>query len=785
MPQAQSWPVLRVSVPAASMWGVLFGMGMVGPFSAPLPILGVGIVVLLGCLWLIWTTRGWALLGALLGAGAALGAVVCAGHTLRNVPEGLTGPIDAGATVIADVRVCSDPMPTSGGLGESSWRASAKALTIATRGRVYTGRIPVLLIGGHLGDTRYGEVVRVSGRMARPLRAGEVTAVIRVSGAPVTVRSPGRMAQASNAVRAALAGAVTGLSADSAALLLGLAIGDESRVSADLREAMLRAGLAHLTAVSGANTTLVMGLAIAVLARLGFGWRTRVWGAGLVLTAFVAVVRPQPSVLRAAAMGVVALLVLARGGFRDGRRALGGAVLVLLVAMPGLASSVGFALSVAATAGLLIAAEHLGGSAAATAWGRWLPPPILAALTVTAAATLATLPLTVGLGNGLSLISLPANLVVAPLVPMVTLAGLAAALMGLVHPGAAHAIASCIGPLAGAIGWVARRAADVPGGVVPLAGGWRAGLATLALLGLGIVIVSRPEWQLSRRILQFGLSTLLLSWLLTSCMLGVRPAWPPSDWIIASCDVGQGDATVIRMPGPGPPTAVLVDAGPDPGALRRCLVRLKVAGVGAVFLTHAHADHIQGLSAIREMWPDRWSSTPMFTSEMGHRFSEALMAGRPPAEVTRAGHRFGIGGLRVEVLWPAREVVDSPENNSSLVLLISVTPPGQSSGELRVLITGDIETEAQLAVMARSETPAADVVKVAHHGSPRQAPGFAAWSGAHIALISVGADNDYGHPAAWSIRQLTDVGMIVGRTDMQGGLAVVRRGRLLGLVTER
>jgi competence protein ComEC len=408
-------------------------------------------------------------------------------------------------------------------------------------------------------------------------------------------------------------------------------------------------------------------------------------------------------------------------------------------------------------------------------------------LAVTAAATLATMPLTIGLGNGVSLVSLPANLLVSPLVPVVTIVGLAAAIVGLAQPALAHLLAVLVGPFAGSIGRVARGAAAIPGSVVPAPGGPAATVITSLLLALGITLFLKRKWRWARHAIGVATVGLLTAWLVASYLPpSLRSQWPPSDWMVASCDVGQGDATLIRVPGRGPTTAILVDAGPDPPALRRCLGALGVVGLAAVILTHPHADHVAGLPAVRDMWPDQWDATPLVTSATGGPLPRELTAGHPPPVMARAGSQFSVPGIRIEVVWPARQLAESPLNNSSLVLLVTTDPVGSpGSAGLRVLLTGDVETEAQTALMAASGPPAVDVIKVAHHGSPRQHPGFVAWSGARIALISVGVGNDYGHPAPSTIALLEAAGLLVGRTDTQGGLAVVRRGSTLGLMAQR
>jgi competence protein ComEC len=145
------------------------------------------------------------------------------------------------------------------------------------------------------------------------------------------------------------------------------------------------------------------------------------------------------------------------------------------------------------------------------------------------------------------------------------------------------------------------------------------------------------------------------------------------------------------------------------------------------------------------------------------------------------GDVLEVAGLRVEVLWPARRISRSPENNASVVVLVEV--PTERS-VLRVLLTGDIEAEAQRAVMARTGG-SVDVVKIPHHGSRYQGEGFASWAGAGIAVVSAGAGNDHGHPSEDTLERYREAGAIIGRTDTQGALAVVGTPRGPGLIVQR
>ena len=222
----------------------------------------------------------------------------------------VAGQVTADPRAHAPVNPRWDSAPT--------WTAQLQVRELTFRSRHYRARLPVVVRGAAVEDLQYGSEVELTGRAEPPWSPQDSALTVRLLG-PVTVRAPpGPVASATNTIRAAFRAAVGDLPPDAGALLLGLAVGDESLLPADLDEAMLRTGLTHLTAVSGSNTSLVAGLALGAVAALGLGWRLRVGSAGLILATYVALVRPQPSVLRAAAMGLVGLLALTAGGRRRG-----------------------------------------------------------------------------------------------------------------------------------------------------------------------------------------------------------------------------------------------------------------------------------------------------------------------------------------------------------------------------------------------------------------------------------------------------------------------------------
>ena len=232
----------------------------------------------------------------------------------------------------------------------------------------------------------------------------------------------------------------------------------------------------------------------------------------------------------------------------------------------------------------------------------------------------------------------------------------------------------------------------------------------------------------------------------------------------------------------GPGRAVLVDAGPAPQDVDRCLTALDVHTLDAVVLTHFHADHVDGLpGAVGGRRVGAVLITIVDDPPAQARAVRAWAASAGvPLRVTKAGERVAVGPVRWETLWPARVVQDgSVPNNASVVLRVEVAG-------FSLLLTGDIEPAAARAIatrLAQSGSPGAvDVLKVAHHGSAKQDPGLLAQLSPRLALISVGADNEYGHPADFTLRLLRGLGTTVARTDQQGDLAVVARGEGLAVV---
>ena len=580
---------------------------------------------------------------------------------------------------------------------------------------------PRLAFVGLDSDIDVGATVEVTG-VLRPrvtrVRDEIVAGVLMVEETLSVVPSGNPIVQMGNAIRDRVTHVFDG-SKSGDGLVRGLLIGDTSLLAVGDEEDLRMAGLAHFVAVSGSNVAMFLVAWWFLTAPIAVRPVLRIVGGMIGLAVFAVVTRWEPSVIRASVMAGVPLIGGLVGIPFDPWMALGTAVTLLLLVSGQLALSVGFQLSVAATAGVLV-----GVGAAHGRTPGWVFVPLFA----TIGAQVAVAPVILVVFGSIPLLAPLANLVVAPIVAVTTAIGG----MALVLP----PLASLADIGASLILRIADMAANGP------QLGW-VGAIVAGLVGATVA------WKSSRPL---GVSVVVLA---TVLVAGTAPPWP-TDPTVVVLDVGQGDAILLQDPSGA---TVLVDGGPDPRSLDRALRRNGIKRIDLVVVTHGDLDHVGGVTEILgsgrvgELW------VPLFGREsdlLAEAIGIAESVGVPVTRVS-AGVMRRTQSFRIDVLGPRRKYQE--ENDGSVTLLVSA---GRT-----MLLGGDIEAVAQ------AELPEVhpDVLVVPHHGSGTTDLRWLERTLGTTAVLSYG-QNSYGHPHPDVLNVLEEFGVAVHHTYLEGDVSV-------------
>ncbi|MFE6994552.1 ComEC/Rec2 family competence protein [Microbacterium sp. NPDC057659] len=750
---------LRSAVLAASVWVIALLTVLLPGAAVPL-----GVTALLGaCGWALGPGRrrrgsGLVVLSLLCGAVVALTSAAAQPARDRAAELGgraveVTAEITSSASVGSDGRLWLD----------------ALTMRLGPPGHAEPLPVPVRIGIDPQDGVDLGAELTIAGQ-AKTTDAGErATLVVFTTTGEVSRPASGIFAIAAH-TRADLIDRATTLPEPGAGLLPGLAVGDTRAVSEELNAAMLASGLSHLTAVSGANCAIVVAAVFWIVALCGGGRRTRVVVSLAALGAFVVLVTPEPSVIRAAVMAALAMLTVLLGRPSAGMAMLSVAVAGILLTDPWLATSPGFALSAAATAALLLLARPL-----ARGMSRWVPEPVALALAVPLAAQLVCGPIVALFSEQQSIVGVVANLIAEPAAPIATVIGLLACLTAPLPPLADLLAATAWLPSS----WIATTAtvsAGLPGAVLPVVAGPLTAVV-IALVSAAIAVLLARSGSSRLRASAGVVLTVALALggarILLTGPLATLTA--PDDWSIAACDVGQGDAVLVRSEG----RVALIDTGPDPGALSDCLTQLGVARIDLLVLTHYDQDHAGGLDAVRGRTGTMLHG-PTSEAKDGRMLRDAASAGARlvPAAAGRHGE---LGAASWQVLWPPPgSAAFTSGNDAGIVVEFS-------GGDVpRSIFLADLSATPQrmLASSGRVRGPYA-VVKVAHHGSKDQDPGLYAQLQPRVALISVGEGNDYGHPRDETLAFLDALNARILRTDQSGRILLGMREGGVAVWTER
>ncbi len=601
-----------------------------------------------------------------------------------------------------------------------------------------------------------------------------------------------------------------GMPAREAQLARGFVLGEDEGIDAVTVEDFRRSGLSHLLAVSGQNVALLALLAIPVLAALGIPLRSRlVWVLGLIAV-YVSLAGAGPSIQRAGVMGALSVVATLAGRRASRFFALCVAAAVMLALEPGIAGDVGWELSFAAVLGILLLAtplrEAIAARIGASGWRRAFAEG--AAMTI--AATLATAPLIAYRFEAISTTTLIANLLALPAVAPAMWLGMLAAAAGQVPGFPVEALNALDAPLLAYIAQVAAWCGrpswaylHLRLGVGGLVLSYLAiGVAAVLALRLGrerhVAALRRPGTAGDTKALSFrcafasharekeqrsegrrrGAAAPLLAALAVALALlgsvllaqsgGAAPG-PPPGLRVSVLDIGQGDAILLQ---PAGAPAVLVDGGPPGDGVAAELRAAGVERLGAAVVTHDQADHAGG---IRELLGTMPVGRLVYAVLGRPTLAEARACGAVPLRLAR-GSELRSGRLRLDVLWPPRELLAGPHRGEDPNLLALVMLARWR--RFRMLLTADAEAES-----TPVDPGPIDVLKVAHHGSDdagladlldRTRP--------KLAVVSVGAGNPFGHPTPGTLATLAAHGVPVLRTDLDGTvvLDVSRSGVQVG-----
>lgn len=558
---------------------------------------------------------------------------------------------------------------------------------------------------------------------------------------------------------------IGGFGGDSANLVAGLAVGIDAGLSEQFKENMKATGLTHLTAVSGANCAIVLALVWLILRkfRLGRGVRTVI--ALISLTAYVALVGWQPSVLRSAFMMATVFLCLELGRrvWMPGALALGSCV--LLTVDPWLILDFGFWLSVLATYGLVALTPAI-----SQKLQQHMPKWLALILSATLAAQLWCLPILVQLHGGVTTHSVLANLLVEPMVYFITVLGLLAALVGGVSPILAWPLLEFAKLPATWIVYVANTLAAAPFGLLEVPGG----VAGVVLAVVFVITLTSAIKRNTSKVLPWALLVCWALYLVSGLIQQISFSSKP--WQVVACDVGQGDALVLRSEG----QIALVDVGKDPKLINDCLNQLGVSRIALLVISHFDHDHVGGLSGAlqgRTIDSVMVSAFPD-TRPQAKQMLEMLEDSTNNLIVGNLNLTGNVGAFEWQVISSLGESGTSA-NEASLGVTFTTS-------EISVVTLGDLNERAQEMIASGvQDTNMPTVVKVSHHGSADQSEAFYERIGADVALISAGESNSYGHPTSRALEILELTGSRVFRTDRHGAIAIQVIGGAIEVVTAR
>jgi competence protein ComEC len=779
----------------------LAGIALARWLDPPLPVLGLLAIPALAAA-LLWRRERGPGLAALCALALLAGAARLLWATPHFGPDDLAYYNDQGQVrltgVVADEPDVRDTYQNLRLRAESMTRLESDGEELAVRGTV-------LVRAPRYPERAYGERLAVTGELETPpvFEGFDYRDYLARQGVYSTIRRPrvelieaGQGSPFWAALYAfkarAQATIAQMLPEPYAALLTGILLGVETGIPRELYERFNATGTSHIIVISGFNIAIVGGLLMLVGTK-AVGRRRAVWIAIGGIALYTILVGADAAVVRAAVMGGLFVLALYLGRQAEVRTSLVFAAVVMTAANPYTLWDVGFQLSFAATAGLIWltpplerAAERWVGTLAGPGHARGAMHVLSEALLVTLAAQIATGPLIVYHFGRFSLISLLTNLLILPVQPLVMTAGGLATLAGMVWLPAGQVLGWLAWlPLAWTV-WVVNWTAAAPLASVTL-GHFSPWLLAALYAGL-----AGPVWwagraraedeerptlpalsrlsAMTRAMLAGGVISVALVWLAVASL-------PDGRLHVAFLDVGQGDAILITTPNG---RQMLIDGGPGATATLWEVGRHMPfwdRSLDVVINTHPEADHLAGLPEVLERYrvdqiilPDVENDTALYAA-----WGEAMAAEGATLVPAQAGARLSLGGdVWAEILHPGGAAPAGDRlNDHSVVLRVGL-------GQVTFLLPGDIEAGVERRLSAEGAALRATVLKAPHHGSDTSScEPFLVAVDPQVAVVSVGADNRFGHPDPEVLARYAERGIPVLRTDELGTIEFLTDGERL------
>ncbi len=569
-----------------------------------------------------------------------------------------------------------------------------------------------------------------------------------------------------------------------AGLLKATVLGDRSGLSPEMNQAFLNSGTYHILAISGLNVSILAGALFGLFRLLRVSPRLAALASALLVTLYAALAGGSASVVRAAVMADTYLLAVILDRRGDLMNTLALSALALLWWNPRFLFDVGFQLTYLATLGIVLVLPRCESVLAR------VPRPIrwmLESIVITLAATAMTLPVLANTFNRVAPVGILANVPIVPLSGLITGLGTAASSIFLVTPAGLPWLNQVNGWLVDMLLRMAQWFAAWPGSALriytPTPGMLIAyyGIVTAWVKGRSPVPsvdggAGRGRWC---RWLALSCAVLLL----IQVLLRLDPPEKIPRVQMTLLDVGQGEAIFLALPGK---RRMLVDAGGLPGGrfdvgaqvVTPFLLHEWVGHLDVVALTHAQEDHIGGVPAILRGFTigEVWSGDAPSTSTTFLWIQEYLRHRRIPLRIVSSGSpAIRWGEATIQLLNPPPRTgqtmrdgrVRRPQaDDASVVIKISI-------GNEAVLLTGDIEREAEAGLLRPPGAIRAQVLKVPHHGS-RSSSGeaFVTAVRPEVALISVGYQNRFHHPHPEVVERYQGLKARVLRTDLDGAISV-------------